>query len=109
MFRAGLLSPEGRSCVLNATLLLPYEIRALAQSKEVVNLDLGLRRPLGSWMASACIAVARCWVRSSGFISSVQFSSVAQSCLTLCDPMNHSTQGLPVHHQLTEFTQTHVH
>ena len=37
-----------------------------------------------------------------------QFSSVAQSCLTVCDPMNHSTPGLPVHHQLPEFTQTHV-
>ena len=42
-------------------------------------------------------------------ISSVQFSSVAQSCPTLCDPMNRSTPGLPVHHQLPEFTQTHVH
>ena len=40
---------------------------------------------------------------------SVQFSSVAQSCPTLCDPMNQSTPGLPVHHQLPEFTQTHVH
>ena len=39
----------------------------------------------------------------------VQFSSVAQSCLTLCDPMNCSTAGLPVHHQLLESTQTHVH
>ena len=39
---------------------------------------------------------------------SVQFSSVAQSCLTLCNPMNRSTPGLPVHHQLPEFTQTHV-
>ena len=39
----------------------------------------------------------------------VQFSSAAQSCPTLCDPMNHSTPGLPVHHQLPEFTQTHVH
>ena len=36
-------------------------------------------------------------------------SSVAQSCLTLCDSMNHSTPGLPVHHQLPEFTQTRVH
>ena len=43
------------------------------------------------------------------FFSSVQFISVAQSCLTLCDPMNRSTPGLPVHHQLPEFTQTHVH
>ena len=41
--------------------------------------------------------------------SSVQFSSVAQSCLTLCDPMNCSAPGLPVHHQLPEFTQTHIH
>ena len=41
--------------------------------------------------------------------SSVQFSSVTQSCPTLCNPMNCSTPGLPVHHQLPEFTQTHVH
>ena len=41
-------------------------------------------------------------------ISSIQFSSVAQSCPTLCDPMNRSTPGLPVHHQHVEFTQTHV-
>ena len=39
----------------------------------------------------------------------LQFSSVAQSCPTLCDPMNCSTPGLPVQHQLPEFTQTHVH
>ena len=39
----------------------------------------------------------------------VQFSSVAQLCLTLCNPMNHSMPGLSVHHQLPEFTQTHVH
>ena len=39
----------------------------------------------------------------------VQFSSVTQSCPTLCDPMNHSMPGLPVHNQLLEFTQTHVH
>ena len=41
--------------------------------------------------------------------SSVQFSSATQSCPTLCDPMNRSTPGLPVHHQPEEFTQTHVH
>ena len=46
------------------------------------------------------------WLES---ITSVQFSSVAQSCPTLCNPMNHSTPDLPVHHQLLEFTQTHVH
>ena len=42
------------------------------------------------------------------FLCSVQFSSVSQLCPTLCDPMNCSTPGLPVHHQLPEFTQTHV-
>ena len=42
-------------------------------------------------------------------VSSVQFSSVAQSCLTLCDPMNSSTPGLPIHHHLAEFTQTQIH
>ena len=44
-----------------------------------------------------------------GTFSSVQFSSVAQWCPTLCDAMNCSTPGLPVLHQLQEFTQTHVH
>ena len=42
-------------------------------------------------------------------LNSVQFNSVAQSCPTLCDPMNRSTPGLPVYHQLPESTQTHVH
>ena len=44
-----------------------------------------------------------------GIFSSVQFSSAAQLCPTLCDPMNCSTPGLPVHHQIPESTQTHVH
>ena len=61
---------------------------------------------------AVCIAVAfhgpnSDWRQS--LTCSFQFSSVAQSCPTLCDPMNHSTPGLPVHHQLPEFTQTHAH
>ena len=44
----------------------------------------------------------------SGF-SSVEFSSVTQSCPTLCDTMNHSTPGLPIPHQFPEFNQTHIH
>ena len=47
------------------------------------------------------------WIQHQ--FSSVQFSSFAQSCPTLCDPMNCSTPGLPVHHQLPEATKTHVH
>ena len=53
------------------------------------------------------------WVAIAFFdktpFSSVQFSSVAQSCPTLCNPMNRSTPVPPVHHQLPEFTQTHIH
>jgi len=49
------------------------------------------------------------WVFIILYFIPFQFSSVTQSCLTLCDPMNRSTPGLPVHHQLSEFTQIHVH
>ena len=50
------------------------------------------------------------WVTQLNWVqASYQIRSVAQSCPTLCDPMNRSTSGLPVHHQLLEFTQTHVH
>ena len=58
-----------------------------------------------------CVCVYFCLVAWSYLFVcvSVQFSSVAQSCPTLCDPMNLSTPGLPVHHQLLEFSQTHVH
>ena len=49
------------------------------------------------------------WVGKIPQFSSVQLSLVSQSCPTLCDPMNRSTPGLPVHLQLPEFTQTHVH
>ena len=44
-----------------------------------------------------------------GLVPVVQFSSVAQPCPTLCDPMDRGTPGLPVHHQLPELAQTHVH
>ena len=76
-------------------------------------------RLLLAYMASLCkwekISVLSWWSRMQmSYIFSPQsvsqsVSSVAQSCLTLCDPMNCSTPGLPVHHQLLEFTQTHVH
>ena len=57
-----------------------------------------------SEILSQCILILK-----AEMFSSVQFSSVAQSCPTLCDPMNRSTPGLPVHRQLREFTQTHAH
>ena len=61
----------------------------------------------------------RCRVLKTNFLTHIlmkktgvgtdQIRSITQSCPTLCDPMNHSMPGLPVHHQLPEFTQTHVH
>ena len=48
-------------------------------------------------------------ISQNNHFSSVQFSSVTQSCPTLCDPINDSTPGLSVHHQLPEFTQIHIH
>ena len=62
---------------------------------------------LGEFWVVLCQCVK--WVHLCGSLNILQFSSVAQSCPTLCDPMNRSTPGLPVHHQLADITQTHVH
>ena len=59
-----------------------------------------------SWLKTQ---IQKTKIMASGLNSSGQFSSVAQSCPTLCEPMNRSTPGLPVYHQLLQFTQTHVH
>ena len=62
------------------------------------------------WLWSQGIQVSVQQAQSHGtFIYSLQFSSVTQSCPTLCNPMDCSITGFPVHHQLPEFTQTHVH
>ena len=55
----------------------------------------------------SCLAIWQEHLKDTG--GSVQFSSVPRSCPTLCDPMNCSTPGLPIHHQLPEFTETHIH
>ena len=66
---------------------------------------LGQEDTLEKEMATLSSILAS-FVKDKVSISSAQFTSVTQSCLTLCDPMNHSTPDLPVHHQLPEFTQT---
>ena len=73
------------------------ELKSLLAKVEEENRKAGLK-----------LNIQKTKIMSSGSISSVQFRSVAQSCLTLCDTMNLSMPGLPVHHQLPEFTQTHV-
>ena len=64
---------------------------------------------MSQWHGQWLLWVKYDWVLNMLLTRSVQFSSVTQSCPTLCDLMNCSTPGLPVHHQLPEFTQTHVH
>ena len=75
-------------------------------------------QPAGMWRGpvsghhpeSACdVTGTQCSRKAVPSLTSDQIRSVAQSCPTLCDPMNCSTPGLPVHHQLPEFSETHVH
>src|SRR5574337_1338457 len=70
---------------------------------------LGLGNALVDILAYADDAYLIAQDMAKGAMTLPQFSSVAQSCPTLCYPMNRSTPGLPVHHQLPEFTQIHVH
>ena len=79
------------------------ELKSLLMKVKVESEKVGLK-----------LNIQKTKIMASGPISSVQFSSVhfssvTQSCPTLCDPMNRSMPGLPVYHQLPEFTQTHVH
>ena len=78
----------------------PDNLNGMITHLEPDILECELKRALGS--------ITRKKASGSAGIP-VQFSSVTQSCPTLCDPMNCSTPGLPVHHQLPEFAQTHVH
>ena len=76
-------------------------------SKEIHRWEINIRKDVPHHMS-----LEKCklkWGTTTHLFSSVQFSSVAQSCPTLWDPGNHGTPGLPVRHQLPEFTQTHVH
>ena len=66
-------------------------------------MDKDMKKSIGLLTAAGNVKWYNCYEKQ------YQFSSVAQSCPTLCNPMNLSTPGLPVHHQLPEFTQTHVH
>ena len=89
------LSGKESACNAGDPGLIPGSGRSSRGGNGNLLQDSSLEKPMdrGAWWATV----------------SVQFSSVAQSCPTLCDPMNCSTPGLPVHHQLPESTQTDVH
>ena len=80
----------------------------MAESEEELK-SLLMRVKEESKTAGLILNIQKTNLMASGPISSVQFSSVPQLCLTLCDPMSHSMPDLAVHHQLLEFTQTQVH
>ena len=102
--------PKSATVLHVASCKIPWQYLAgagLARRVPVgfVHLSGGLMSQIkGSTQLWLSIEVPMC-----GFSIKVQFSSVSQSCPTLCDPMNHSMPGLPIHHQLSECTQTHVH
>ena len=79
----------------------------MAESEELKGLLMKVK--VESEKVGLKLNIQKTKIMASSPISSVQFSSVTQWCPTLCNPMNHSTPGLPVHHQLPEFTQTHIH
>jgi len=106
--RMMMLTPETSSCYLTTNQLEEHELirHPATHIPNVVFFKIKQNKIIpfpennwGVWIFWAWAAHSSCF----------QFSSVTQSCPTLCDPMNCSKRGLPVHHQLPEFTQTHVH
>ena len=81
---------------------------AIREEKEIKGIQIGKEEKL-SLFADDMIFYIENPKDSNRKLSSVQFSSLTQSCPTCCDPMDHSMPGLPIHQQLPEFTQTHVH
>ena len=107
---SGSLQPCG---LLPIRLLCPWDSPGKNTEWVAIPISRGSSQPRDQTWVS-CVSCSAdgfftCWALREAPKMSVQFSSVAQSYLTLCDPMNCSTPGLPVHHQLLEFTQTHVH
>ena len=102
-------NPASLFLLLEILVVLPVEYkdnRMIIVKHLVSSFKKGQRRKrLNSWQWSSYLNN----LNNKSIKYTVQFSSVAQSCPTPCDPMSRSTPGLTVHHQLLEFTQTHVH
>ena len=89
-----------------------YKERILLKTATLVCADQQINWWIYSHKIYTCYSIYVCvciYIYIHTICVYIQFSSVTQSCPILCDPMNGSTPGLPVHHQLLEFTQTHVH
>ena len=102
--RQGPLKPP--ICVLHAPSIYALQGSMMFGSYMI---QISIHRRKGAWIFKSPLGGEPSTDPKYLFYLSVQFSSVTQSCLTLCDPRNCSMPGLPVHHQLPESTQTHVH
>ena len=100
------------------TLASLFLTHSLVTPLDCTSMVISETQPIQYGSYKSRVAFEVCWVWTkynlktkhlNNFYIDHQFSSVAQSCLNPCDPMNHSTPGLPIHHQLLESTQTHVH
>ena len=98
-----LLPQSPKACSLHLCLFCYFETLRNGMGREVGG-GSGWGTHVHPWLIHVNV-----WQKPLQYCKVIQFSSVAQSCPTLCDFMNCSTPGLPVHHQLPEFTQTHVH
>ena len=94
---------------LRDTMKLPHNMLRTRGAQRIQKQVVSLRVPNTNFIVPRLSERFQQRWKSENVSLSVQFSSVAQSCLTLCDPMNRSTPGLPVDHKLPEFTQSHVH
>ena len=105
-------APQGRLCIMNGRqgLRHTWVFPAVLSCPQVAFFPGATLTGWGPWhQARDTPSESASTGASACVFSSVQFNSVTQSCLTLCNPMNRSMPGLPVHHQLPESTQTHVH
>ena len=98
-----ILIPWKRNSHLICLLLKYILLDSIGRNSPLIFIFRTLLHAAELWGLKKCLTVFH------PFIYSFQFSSVAQSCPTLCNPMNRSAPGLSVHHQLSEFTQTHAH
>ena len=113
-FEGIFLSPSLYIAFLSSLCMISLQLLAWTNVTHAIPVSPWLTYSILHWFSSAWfIHIYKSFCLSAltftHFIPFSQFSSVSQSCLTLCDPMNCSMTGLPVHHQLLEFTQTHVH
>ena len=107
-------SPAPRTVTLHLKLLINTQMKEGRKEERLKEVWAKLRNTKGGilkylWQCTNLITISGGNLVTIRIEKSFQFSSVTQSCPTLCNPMNCSTPGLPVHHQLPESTQTHVH